>query len=128
MSIPIYKSYLKSLSKKSDEVLLKEQVEKSIEEKSEQMLREQVEKLVKLYVISIMNNVIEAAESKKTSYTHDLKDSLYTTVYLRMPNCYMKNDVKKNIVPDIVEDLKTKFPDCVVTADPDNTYIYISWE
>ena len=111
MEFPIYKSDLKSLS-----------------EKSEQMLREQVEKQVQVYVKCIVKKVIEAAESRKTSYTHDFTDPLYRTVHLRLPNGQMNYDVKKNIVPDIVEDLKTKFPDCVVKEGPLGNFIYIKWE
>jgi hypothetical protein len=111
MEFPIYKRDLHKLS-----------------EKSEQMFREQVQKQVQYYVILIVNNILEAAESRKTSYTYDLKDALYRTVYLRKPNGEMNYDVKKNIVPDIVEDLRSKFPDCVVEEGPFNNFIYISWE
>lgn len=111
MEFPIYKSHLKSLA-----------------EKSEQMFREQVEKQVQEYVACIVKNILEAAQSRKTSYTYDLKDALYRTVYLRKPNGQMNYDVKKNIVPDIIEDLKTKFPDCAIKEGPLNNYIYISWE
>ena len=114
MSIPIYKSYLKSLREKSDEVLLKEQVEKSIQKQ----------------VSFVVKKVLETAEyTDKKCFVY--KEGLVTTVYLKKMNGEVGTyffDIKKDIISDIIENLKTKLPDCDISTDPLNTYIYISWE
>jgi hypothetical protein len=123
-TVPIYKAYLQGLANATQEMKALEQ------QATEQAWRE---------VKNITEKVIKAAEAGNKWFIYNNRGGLVSMVSL-VKSTYMKgghyvvtgwcgeNIRTKNIIPDIVEKLKLKFPDSIVTGCPINSYIYISWE
>ena len=87
----------------------------------------------------ITEKVIKAAEAGNNWFVYDKREGLISMVSLvkstqlkdgrHVVTGWCGESVRtKNIIPDIVDKLKLKFPDSVVTGCPVGSYIYISWE
>ncbi len=115
MDYPISRAELKALGSKSDEELFKEQVEEKIQ----------------LTMKIIVNKVIEHAKFGHTHYKYDLRghDNLMVRYIKQSPRGVFQSNIQlqRSILPDILEMLLKKFPECDVLVDPLKTYIYISW-
>lgn len=117
-TFPITKDELNAISKQDYGKLFEMQVAKHVEDTCR----------------SIAHNVVMAAQAGNTTYTHK---NFSPIIGLSLPlfaanRCVIgkvngPNGYTKNILPDILENLKIKFPGISILTDPLQTYIHISW-
>jgi len=124
MDFPILRTQLQALSIRNDTELFNQQID------------EQVKNLVDKITKHILNYAECGERQYICKYPHYIFD-----VYFRKPvrtlldkkemipillSCG-PNALKKCIVPEIMTELRRKFPDTTILTDPLNSYILIDW-
>jgi hypothetical protein len=111
MDFPITRADLRALGSKSDEELFKEQIEEKIQKTME----------------TIVSKVIEHAKFGHSYYKHPA--NLIVNFIKQSTRGIFTADpqLQRSILPDILEMLQIKFPECDILVDPLKTYIYIGW-
>ena len=124
MDFPILRQQLQALSVKSDEeqfqLQIKERVKEIVEKVSQRILA-LAENGDKHYICKHIVYGFNVYYQKKI-----INISEYGIKYQYEHNCG-PNTLKKCIIPDIMYELRKKFPDTTIVSDPLNTYILIDW-
>jgi hypothetical protein len=124
MDFPILRQQLQALSVKSDEEQFQLQIKdrvKEIVEKVSQRILLLAESGDKQYICKHIVYGFNIYYQKKI-----INVSEYTINYQYEHNCG-PNTLKKCIIPDVMYELRKKFPDTTIVSDPLNTYILIDW-
>lgn len=116
MDFPITRANLKALGSKSDQELFNEQIEEKIQKTME----------------TIVNKVIEHAKFGHSYYKYKLNTDNLIVSFIKQSTrgvflSNLNSQLQRYILPDILEMLQKKFPECDILVDPLKTYIYIGW-
>lgn len=120
MDFPILRKHLQALSLTHDSELFEKQVKEHITKE----------------VNRITHFVLLAAENGDKHYICRYPEYIFNVYFQKKvigekwPSVFINcgpNALKRCVIPDIVNELKLKFPDTTIISDQNNSYILIDW-
>jgi hypothetical protein len=123
MDFPILRQQLQALSFKSDEELFQLQIKDRVKEIVERISQR---------ILTLAENGDRQCICKYPQFAFDIHfQKTVINIDKKSPLTFVNNcgpnALKKCIIPDVIYELRKKFPDSSIISDPLNTYILIDW-